>query len=1205
MTDSELPDSALAEPSFESWREEISAIGGSSPLTHFRENSFGQINLDRAHPGGLAQFVTGRPTLLSNLVRDPLSFSRALSAAKRIKSKQVYLSDHFGLETLYMASGLVDLGPDGHNLRMPVLLWPVNLVTRHDDFELSLSRKAIVNPALGPSLQRIYGVRLNNEDLLSQVQVGSDPIPIRILDHIASLTEETGNPELKRNLVISNFSAAAMELAEDFRQQSNPIFDLFLGNSVSELGLGAADPILVTDADHVQTEIVSKALAGASFGVERLPGCGYLQSAILLLAALTNSGKRVLVLAPRRQTLNEMADRFAQLGLNGLAIRSSNTWLDMVSAISRNEKATADNYQALVALRDAAREDVAEYFLALDHVDGELGTSISEALEQLATLAASAKPPLNEARIDAEALGRHRDRAFALTLLKQACELGEFDFGAEDSSWFRAKFENPMEIESRIELAQALYSGTFQRLSQQLEEFTKTVEFAAARSVEDWVTYLELFVGIRESLDRFKPEVFDRSLSELILATAPRKDKSVMSGANRRRLKKLAKEYLRPGMHVPDMHQALKSIQQQREQWQRFCLVAKPPQVPLGIKEAQSAVGTFIYQLDLLQVHLDEVSQQTELKSLPLAKLHSTLRSLAEDTKILENFPERSMTQARLEEAGLGQLARELSAIHATKDALESELELAWWKSTLETLLARSGASLSADHQVVVKNEQQFAQREGELIAVGAKTVAHELSLRWKEGLNRYPNEAQTLKELLKLKRAVLGEVATLAPNIYRILAPAVMLSPYEVPTVLSKGDVFDVAVVLDGAGSTVAENYAGLSRCSQVIVFGDDAIARAEGFELECLSERPNRPVPESIFTRSRTVMPIYSLHHSYRTSGQVLGDYINREFYQDRITFEPTADSYFGRSHVSLVQVTGESSDSELNQTIELIFNHALWHPEDSLLVASISPRHAERLQDKLAAEMRSKAHLAEFFDGHGRERFEITTIAELAHRIADRVIFSVGFGSVDVANGTLGQIGDTDGRRRMANLLVSARKQITVVSAFGPGELADSKAPGAEILNELLEELVREPNHLAEKEVNPMIADLAMRLSKYGLVTRTNFSERVELVASVGDKAAIIEPDWGLKGDTLTDRHRIRPNLLRSMGWEYLRVPSFELFADPESVAQRIAIELGVEVSKKPQPLFELNDKAFEDTGRAWGDREDSNDDRLREDRPPHWG
>jgi hypothetical protein len=1216
MTESENSVQSAVKNSFDLWASEIKQIGCSDPLSHFRDNSFGQINLDRAHPGGLAQFVTGRPALLSNLVRDPLSFSRALSAARRIKAKHLMLSEHFGLDTLYMASGLVDLTTDGKDLRMPVLLWPVNLVRKHDDFELSLSRKAIVNPALAPALYVSYGVRLNNEDLLAHVQVGSDPIPIRVLEHIAALTESVGAPDLKRTLVISNFSSAAIELAADFRRVDNPVLKLLSENlpPTPSTEPGIADPITVTDSDMTQTKIVSQALAGASFAVETLPGCGYTQTVVLLMSALAHQGKRVLVLAPRRQTLNELADRMAQIGLHGLGIRSSSTWLDMIGAISRNEKAQAGNYQSLATLRDSAREQVANYFTSFEKVDGELGVSIEQALEQLARLAASTKPPVNEARIDADQLGRHRDLTFAMTLLRQAQELGEFEIGPEDSAWFRSKLDNPQEIQARVALARALHQGSFQALSDQLADFTKAVEFVPATTVNDWVNYLELFVGIRQSLDKFKSEVFDRPLTELILATAPRKDKSVMNGANRRRLKKLAKEYLRPGMHVSDLHMALKDIQAQRDAWARHCLVAKPPQVPVGIKDAQLAVNTFVEELKVLQSHLSSETVEPGLTEQPLATLRTTLRSLAEDTAILDNYPERTMTQSRLDEAGLGPLSIELAKLHTPKDALQAELELAWWKSALETLLQRSGSSLVGNHEEVIANEQRFAKAESDLISEGSKTVSFELANRWKLALERFPSEAQTLKELLKLKRAVLSEVQTLAPNVYQALAPVVMCSPYEVPSALSKGDVFDVVLVLDGAGSSIAENYSGLMRANQAVIFGDDAIAAATGFDLECLpTGDTEKTLPESIFTAAKKVMPVEVLRRSYRLAGQALGDYINSEFYGDRITFEPTVDAYFGRTNVKLDRVADakgadpESLDSEVAQTIELIFNHALWTPQDSLLVATASDKHAERLDQALEIGMRDKAHLAEFFEGHGREKFEITTIQDLAHRIADRVIFSVGFGkdSSGATPKSLGLISHRDGSRYLANTLVSARKHITVVSALEPGDLTDPAIIGCDVLRDMLTEIAKPTPRTFEANVNPMIADLAIRLTKLGVTTRTNFSPRLKLVASVGDKAAVVEPDWGLLGHNFSERHRLRPMMLQLMGWQYLRVPSFELFADPELVAQRIAMELGIELTKKPQPLFDFEPKAFEDTASAWGDPEDSNDQRLKEDKPPHWG
>ncbi len=1206
-----------------SWLDEIRSIGGANPLNHFTENSYSQINLEKAHPGGLAQFVTGRPTLLSNLVRDSLSFSRALAAARRIKAKQVQLSENFGLETLYLASGLVDLRSDGHDFEMPILLWPVNILAKGDDFELSLDPRPGINPSLAKGLEQAYGVKLNEEDLISQVAVGSDPIPISVLNRLAEITEEIGKPELKRMLVISNFSSAPVDLESDFRILDSPILEILSGAKIqqdSELGKGEIDPLLVADADSTQQRIVSRALAGQTFVVETLPGCGYTQSVVLTIAAMAHAGKRVLVLAPRRQTLNEIADRVAAIGLPGLGIRSNTTWIDMIAAISRNEKATPHSIEAVAELRNQAREKVASYFSSLERVEPELGVSISQTLEELSALSGIPNPPVTEARIPSDHLVRHKDRTFAMTLLRQAQELGEFEIGPEDSAWFRASFENPAEVDSRIELAKDIYLNSFKQLYEQLADFTKTVDFEPAKSVADWAKYLKLFIGIRETLDKFTPEVFDRPLTELIIATAPRREKSLMSGANRRRLRKLAKEYLRPGMHVADMHQALKSIQEQRDLWLRYCQLNKPPQVPMGIHAVQDLLSSFVSNLELLQHNLDPVSVSPVLIEQPLESLRQTLKSLSETSKILENYGERSMSQQRMDEAGLGELARDLSRLHVTKPQLEKELELAWWQSALETLLSRADFELASQWQQVLENENNFVVGESALIAQGAKVVAHELSKRWKNALEMHPEEAGRLKESLKKKRAVLAEISKLAPNVYSSLVPVVLMSPYEVPTLISPQDSFDVVLVLDGAGSSIAENLAGLSRVRQAIIYGDDAIAEARGFELESLSEPLDEPFyPDSIFTVARRKFPVEVLRKSYRGSGQVLGSYINKEFYQERIIFEPTIGQYFGTSNTKLELVSPgkssskdvlslESLDQEVSQTVDLILNHALWHPQDSLLVATASAKHAENIKRKLSEAMQSSSHLGEFFQGHGRERFEVTTIEELQHRIADRIIFSIGFckSSSGEFPKKYGQLSQPQGKRYLANLLVSARKQISVVSCFEPDDFLEEKSNLAPAhLIKLLENIDEETPTTDNSEVNPMIADLAIRLSRLGATVRTNFSDRYQLVASSGESAGIIEPDFGLLGYNLTERHRLRPMLLRSMGWKYLRVPSFELFSNPELVAQRVAMQLGIEISKKPVPLFEMEERAFEDTDMAWGDRDDSNDQRLRDDKPPHWG
>src|SRR5665647_3309219 len=75
----------------------------------------------------------------------------------------------------------------------------------------------------------------------------------------------------------------------------------------------------------------------------------------------------------------------------------------------------------------------------------------------------------------------------------------------------------------------------------------------------------------RAALDVFRPLVFERSAADLIAATATQAWRDTngveMGGALRRRLRKQAKDMLRPGRPVADLHGALEQVQEQREVW--------------------------------------------------------------------------------------------------------------------------------------------------------------------------------------------------------------------------------------------------------------------------------------------------------------------------------------------------------------------------------------------------------------------------------------------------------------------------------------------------------------------------------------------------------------------------------------------------------------------------------------------------------------
>jgi hypothetical protein len=1226
MVDFEVSGAKISRAQWDAWREEIAAIGITNPLTNFETNTFGQIDLERSHPGGFSQFVTGRTTQLSNLVRDPLAYSRALSAARRINSKAERLRNHFGVETLFLVGGLADFEGDGFDLKMPILLWPITIEKKGEDYELLKSGSPFVNPAFVDSLEVCYGIKLNEAELLARQNESSDLVPITVLNYLANLTSEKAKLHLKRILVIGNFTTAPTEMLRDFLRVDSQLLIELAGDERDGLDdVELSEMLFVADADSTQVRIAARALAGQSFAVETLPGCGYLQTVVNTLGVLVQAGKKVAVVAPRRQTLNELADRLSATGLAGMGVRPCSVWVDVVSAISRNEKAQTVDLAGARGRRLVAEQELDAYFKALDNKVESLGVSVAEILRELSALSAMPHAPVTNARIEAKYLTDHLDRKTALTLLAEAEELGEFKFGPQDTAWYQAQFDSPGEVAQAIILAKKLRDDSFPNLSSQLADFIAAVNFKPANSVEEFGVYLKLFMGVRETHDRFVADVFDRPLTELIAATAPRQgveksERTKISGVNRRRLKKLAKEYLRPGMHVADLHVALLEIQQQREQWQRFSLSPVSPQVPAGINDAQVAYQSFVADLDAIQRHLDPESTEVPLMQLELGKLKLKLQSLAEDTEALGNLGDRAMLAGQLRSAGLGQLARDLGRLHTPKDRLAVELDLAWWQSALEFALAKDSTVLSYSAERINANEENFRQAYDLQIQLGARYLSKHLADNWHAALAANATEAESLKRVLKTGSATFGSLSEAAPAIWATLSGVQLMSPYEVALNVEKSTKFDVVFVLDAAGSTIAENLGAISRADQIIAFGDDAIAMPTGFEVESRALPLGREVDSpSVFHEVRRIYGSEVLRQSYRTTSQALASLINREFYQNRIEFEPSAAEYLGEKVYNLdlvllenratstIEGATESIDAEVARAVEQVFHHAAWHPEESLLLASASATHAERVRAGIREGLKSRPELAEFFHSHGREKFEVLAIADLTHRNADRVIFSIGFGrtSHGAVLSNFGQLSEPGGRLSLANLLVSARREITVISCFNASDIpADRLTNGALLLRDLLA-AADAPREIADVIPDPMLNDLSLRLKKLGARVDETLSATMPLVVSYAKKAAVIESDWALRGNNRNEKFRIRPGLLKALGWQYIRVHSFELFADPQTVAQRIAEQLGMQISKRPTTLFDPAERAFEDSDAAWGDRSDSNDARLRGDKPPHWG
>ena len=1185
---------------FERWRDQLAGLGGNNPLSNFEPSSFGQVDLTRAHPGGLAQLSSARVSTVSNLVRDGVAQSRSLSAARRIRSKTKRIRESFGLESCYIAGGLVvDTALDR---KLPILLWHTNLIPKGDDYEVRISAEPKLNPELIPLFEKSRP-DFRQSDLLALAVAGPDLIPVSVLAMVAQLLD-SDTIELEKPLVLGNF-------LPDLSLTKFPDAPAGFFSAEPTTNQVAADPVLVTDADSFQIEVIRKGLGGESFAVETLPGAGYIQTVINLLANLALQDKRVLLVAPREQTLDEIAERLSQLDLGGLAIRNTDSWADAVAAISRHEKATDSNFEAALSELRSAQVSVENYFESVSQKDQELDLSLTEALGRLAELSALPDAPTNSSRLRANELPalKHSGQE----LVARAYDAGVFRFGPQDTAWFGSRFANPNEIAEAVRTAKALAGEEFRTLSYQINRYLQDQNLIPCANFLDWSKQLSLLIGIRQTLDKFLPSIYDRPLTEMIAATAPRSERGNLSGAQRRRFKKLAKEYQRTGVQVPNLHLALVAAEEQRGLWLELNTTNAPPAVPLGLNDVQQKFERILGDLERLQKHLDPNPEIELLTKLDFDQLAEKLNDLAAKTEILDQLLEREPLVRELVAAGLGDFVRQVCSLSASRERALHEFELCWWSSALEAIVSRNPTILEFGATEVSELEAAFEKAAGGLVKEGATRAREIFSKRWKAAITKYPAGADELRNQLRTRKLNIGAGLRNGP-VFKALAPAVMCAPLRVHELGNAS--FDTVLVLDAAYTGVADAALALSMAPQLIAFGDPVISAPENFDTIA---RPNQGY---VFSDRDSVFDLVSpngklaIVKSYRTESQVLGQYLNQNFYQNRLVLEPSAAQFFGSNnfeHIEIIEgsrasstIEGatESLDAEVAKVTELVLNHARWTPDQSLMVVTPSRPHVDRVTDAVQAQVMQQPQLAEFFDAHGREKFEVLLMSEITHRIADRVIFSVGFGRTPEGriSGTLGDFNAEHSVRWMVNQIVSARKRLTVVSCYNFEDFAAGKLPENQLW---LKDLIA-PSFLSEArpgKPDPLLQDLALRLQKLGLKVELNFAGRISLAVANGNRAAVVDPDWALTGANWDERLRLRPGLLRAMGWDYLRVHALEIFAKPQEVANRIGKQLGLDIEKRAEPLFE--DKAFEDTSQAWGDPDDSNDDRLRDDKPPHWG
>ena len=1189
----------VADPQRTAWRAELAALGGRSPLVHFDDHSSTRIELSATHPGGLARFITGSSTLLSQLIRDDVALRSARLAADRIASRGLELATTRGIDAVHLGIGIARWRHDGETFCAPILVRPLAIRRHGRDFEVKLRGMPELNPGLARALENQFGIELDPRAFVALTDADGTFKPNAVIDQLRALTGHLDDFAVEPRLVVSTFAEVAPQLVADADDLEHPVLDALAGNATARWAIeeghrdvAVSDPdrrdpqadLLVLDADAEQEHVVAHIAAGNSLVVKTLPGTGGTQTVVNAIGALVAQNKRVLVVSARRASIRSVTQRLNDIGLGGIAVTPRSLRRDIVRSIARNEKVAQPHLGDVDEALSRLRGVLLDYRAALSRPDPVLGVSVLECVSELSRLALLPHPPATTARLPRETVEKIAgDRAAVAATMLEAARLGEFRYGPADSPWYGAKFDSGEQAARAHDVARRLHAEELPRLLELGTRLIGSTRMRPFETIAELGVYVRLLSDIRDTLDRFDPAVFDRSLSELILATAPRRDHPTMSSGNRRRLKKLAKEYVRPGMHVGDMHAALTKIQQQRMLWQRFVAAGVTPEVPVGLSDVHVAWQQVSADLDGLDGPLGHVTRENKLASLPLYRLTELVAALAEDSEVLHNLQERSEIVGRLRELDLGDLVTDLAGRHVPESRLAAELELAWWRSALDALLASDRALLGAQTSVLDRLEADFRLVDESHTAGSARLLAWQLAENWKLGLVDWPEEAEELKRLLRREHVESGRLNAVAPHLARTIAPVWVSSPYEIDRI-SDTIRFDTVLLLDAGATTLAENVGAIRRATQVVAFGDpvtqtpapfaiglepgsglaaeDAELAAE--ELEALHER-------SALARLGGLLPELALTRSYRAGGEDLAELVNRRFYGGRIDALPWAGTFLGHGSLVLDYVDGtgmpdpdsgavESIDAEVQRVLELVIDHAESKPRESLMVVTASAKHAVRVMQAVLDAMPSRPALNEFVMSERAEPFAVSTIESAVAQSRDRVIFSIGYGRTPHGRvlSDFGALGKPGGARLLAVAMTRARRSLVIVSCFRPSDVDDDRMEhGAIALAEILAEIeARRAEPPVPDDSDPMLVDLARRLAARGLRVALGHRGKLGLVAAHGGTCIVVETDAVLQGRSLRDALRLRPEVLRRLGWHYARVHAFELFRDPDAVADRIA-------------------------------------------------
>lgn len=928
------------------------------------------------------------------------------------------------------------------------------------------------------------------------------------------------------------------------------------------------------DLDVVELSAVEAVASGRSIAIDAPVGSKATGTLASIAADAAATGRFVLYVPTQQTSRGAFIEEMERLGLGELILDLSD--FDAIPHRLRTGMRLREeelNDEVTLELRDnliASRARLDEYVSALHKENEEWGESVHSLLQHMAALVVSENAPASRVRLPIDVtrdLVANYDEISGT--IREAARLGMFRTGEDATLWAQSSIGDAEEGRAALDRARMLAQENIPVIMAQSHRVASETELRRAETLNEWLEQITMLDGIQSTLDVFLPSIYERSAQDMVIATATKEwreeNDEPMSYAERRRLSKQAREYLKPGLDVADLHDALVKVQNLRDIWRHYSIEGSSVKIPQGLSQIKLSASEAVRELKALE---EDLPRDMCLEQMPLEEMLDTLRRLADDSEAMTTIPRRNELMSFFTDKGLRPLIKDFAERGVDEAMIDSELDLVYCSSVFEYLVGDSAELSSIGCAQLSQLASDVRLYDKAHTASLAGPVLRAVIRNMRKTISRKRKDTMALDEKLKnYGTGMLAELFAKYSQIVQASRPVWVVPSVLVAELIPQLPWADL-VIMDNLDSVSVSSVASqLMRGRQIAVMGD------------C-----RRGADDSAIAAFSAILPVIQLP-LHRARYDALGATTLREHgYGDIIEMIPSA----GKSDSSrLVVVDGrgvpspttgmvEGTPEEVDAVVDAVVEHILTKPEKSLAVVSISPYHAERVREALRQTVRGSSVLQRHLNTQTNEPFVIVDITHCAGLRRDCVIVTVGLGKT--AHGrvlhTFGALSEDEGLSGLIDATQAPREEMTVISSLAPGDINSDtvNAAGPKLLAQLLERVAGGTGELTPvahpEGVSPLVADLASRIEQAGWQTQVNFGYddgvRIPLVAGSENLegtwrvAVLLDDEDYVNEPSLRRRDRYWLERLEQRGWIVYRTFSTSLFIDPVGQA-RTVVEL----------------------------------------------